>query len=249
MSDLTANKIFFSILATGLVIVGLNSVSGAFFHTGEGHGHEEAEAAGGVKDCSVFKEYCVAPEGGAGGAAPAEEEKGPIDWGVVLASADIQAGKDVAVKCQQCHHFGKGEGALQGPDLYAVVGRDIASVGDFKYSTGDNSLSALDGVWDYEHLNHFLEGPKRYVTGTAMNFVGIRKEKDRINLIAYLRSNADTPYPLPDPLPPKAEEPTEMAAAEDGAAPAEGVAAEGGDAPAQETAPEGATEAPAPAEH
>ena len=69
-------------------------------------------------------------------------------------------------------------------------------------------------VWDYDHLNHFLAGPKAYVKGTAMGFAGVKKDDERANLIAYLRTLADSPAPLPE------------APAEGAAAPAEGGAAQ-----------------------
>ena len=53
-------------------------------------------------------------------------------------------------------------------------------------------------VWDYDHLNHFLAGPKAYVKGTAMGFAGVKKDDERANLIAYLRTLADSPAPLPE---------------------------------------------------
>ena len=43
-----------------------------------------------------------------------------------------------------------------------------------------------------------------------MSFAGLRSEKDRINLIAYLRSNADAPAAIPAPKP--AEKAAEAAA-------------------------------------
>ncbi|MCP4936189.1 MAG: cytochrome c family protein, partial [bacterium] len=52
--------------------------------------------------------------------------------------------------------------------------------------------------WDYATLNGFLYKPKKYVKGTAMGFPGLKKTTDRANIIAYMRSMADTPAPLPE---------------------------------------------------
>jgi cytochrome c len=41
-------------------------------------------------------------------------------------------------------------------------------------------------VWDAETLDGFLEKPKKYLKGTKMSFAGLKKEKDRANVIAYL---------------------------------------------------------------
>ena len=64
----------------------------------------------------------------------------------------------------------------------------------FGYS---KALVAMGGNWDYEALNGFLANPKRYLKGTKMAFAGIKKAKDRANLIVYLRSLSETPKPLP----------------------------------------------------
>ncbi len=38
--------------------------------------------------------------------------------------------------------------------------------------------------------------PKKYIEGTKMSFVGLKKEKDRANVILYLRSFSDNPAPI-----------------------------------------------------
>jgi cytochrome c len=230
MSDLGFNKIAFCVLGTGLMLIGLNEASHAFFHTEK---HE--------KD-AYFVEVAEAPAGGG-----AVVEEGPRDLGTLLAAADPIAGKEVAVKCQQCHVFVEGGAPLQGPSLYGIVGRDVASVAGFKYSTGAGSLEDLEGNWDYEKLDHFIERPKKFRPATAMNFLGIAKTTDRMNLIAYLRTlTAGEPLPLPAPLPPQATAaPAEGAVPTDPSAPAQGEA--GVPAPATATPAPGAPAAPASA--
>ena len=52
--------------------------------------------------------------------------------------------------------------------------------------------------WSYEDLNAFLAGPAQYARGTKMNFAGLRKATDRADMIVYMRSLADSPFPLPE---------------------------------------------------
>ena len=205
MSDLGFNKIAFCVLGTGLALIGLNEASHALFHTTH---HEKPGYAVEV------------PEAATGGVTVVE---GPRDYGTLLLAADIAKGEEQHKKCLQCHTFGQGGADLQGPNLFGVLGRDIASHGTFKYSAGKGSLSEYEGAWTYENLDHFIERPKGFAPGTAMNFAGINSRltglQDRMNLIAYLRTLGSESIPLPAPLPPTAL--TDGAApAADGAVPA-----------------------------
>jgi len=58
-------------------------------------------------------------------------------------------------------------------------------------------MKAKDGKWTYDDLNKFIASPKGFVPGTAMGFAGIQKDSERADVIAYLRSLADTPAPMP----------------------------------------------------
>ncbi|GIR46142.1 MAG: cytochrome c family protein [Hyphomicrobiales bacterium] len=106
----------------------------------------------------------------------------------LLQTASIEKGVKVAKKCVSCHSFDIGGANKIGPALWGIVDRDIAASTGFNYSS---ALSGKDGIWDYEALNGFLENPKKYATGTNMAFAGLRKAKDRANIIAYLDSLKD----------------------------------------------------------
>ena len=126
----------------------------------------------------------------ASAAAPA----GPEPVLALLASADLAAGQKLAKKCTACHVFEKGGANKTGPALWNIVNADKGGADGFGYS---QALADFGGVWDYESLNAFLYKPKAYISGTKMNFAGFKKPKDRANMIAYLRSTADSPAPLP----------------------------------------------------
>ncbi|MGH1479137.1 MAG: c-type cytochrome [Geminicoccales bacterium] len=113
----------------------------------------------------------------------------------MIADADVAAGEKVSKKCKACHVFDEGGKNKLGPALWGIVGRDIASHEGFNYS---GALAELEGDWTYETLDAFLAAPKTYVSGTKMVFAGVKKEGDRANLIAYLRTLAAEPAPLAD---------------------------------------------------
>ena len=129
----------------------------------------------------------------AAAAAPAQELP-PI--GPKLAGANVEAGKAIFQKqCFTCHTVDKGGANKVGPNLWDLVNRPIAEHEGFSYSA---ALSEKKGQgWNYEHLNSFLISPKTYAPGTKMSFAGISKDAERADVIAYLRSLADEPAPLP----------------------------------------------------
>ena len=58
-------------------------------------------------------------------------------------------------------------------------------------------MKAKGGTWTFDDLNKFITNPKGFVPGTAMGFAGIQKDSERADVIAYLRTLADNPAPLP----------------------------------------------------
>lgn len=163
-------------LATVFVVMTLGLASDGIFH---------------VEDPEVQGFAIEVPEGDTATAEVAEEEElAPIT--PLLASADAGAGEGVFRKCQSCHNVEAGAGNKVGPNLHNVVGRDIASVDDFGYSSA--LVAYGEGKqWTHEELNGFLLKPKEWVPGTSMGYNGLSSEDDRANLIAYLRANTDNP--------------------------------------------------------
>ena len=151
----------------------------------------EAAAPAGAED----SEASPAEEAAAGAPAPTEESGAAANPVLaMLAEADAEAGSKVARKCKACHSLEKGGPNKVGPPLWDIVGRPVASVEGFAYS---DALRNLGGEWTYERLEAFIRSPRDVAPGTKMSFAGIRKEQDRANLLAYLRTLSDDPKPLP----------------------------------------------------
>ena len=117
-----------------------------------------------------------------------------LSFAELLAAADEKRGQKVAKACAACHSFDKGGRTKMGPNLWGVVGRDVASMEGFNYS---DAMKAKGGKWGYDELNEFITKPRAVVKGTKMSFSGIKKAEDRAALIKWLRSLSDDPYPLP----------------------------------------------------
>lgn len=184
MSDLGFNKIAGAVLATGLVILGVRIGSETLFHS------EAPETPG-----YAIEVAAETPEAGA--AAP----EVPPDWGTVLASADVAAGMTISGKCASCHTFHKGEPDGAGPNLWGVVGRKPGTKAGYAYSPAMTGEGGKIPAWDYEHLYEYLKAPQAYVQGTKMTFVGLKKQDERINMIAWLRQQSDSPAAIPAPRP------------------------------------------------
>jgi cytochrome c len=186
MDSFEWNKIIGAVLGTAIFIFVVKTVAEVVYEPE--HPAKAGYIVEGVSEPSA---------GGAAPAAPAVEVA--PDWGTVLASADVDAGKSIANRCEQCHTLGKGEPNKIGPNLYGVVGAARGEGRDgFSFSS---AMKAKGGTWTFDELFHFLKSPAVYIPGTKMSFAGLRSEKDRINLIAYLRTNSDSPVPIPAPKP------------------------------------------------
>ena len=216
-----------ALLGTVFVLMSVSIASEGIFHSGA----PEKEG------------FAIVAEEAGGEEAGGAEAVAAVPIAALLASADAGAGEAVFKKCASCHTSEKGGPNKVGPGLWDVVNRPIASHEGFSYSAAMTAFSeGQKVVWDYEHLNGFLLAPKKHVPGTAMGFAGLKKDDERANLIAYLRTLSDNPAPLPTASAEGAD--AGGAAATDDAAPADGAATQGSAGTANEgatTPSEGAT--------
>ena len=99
-------------------------------------------------------------------------------------AADVEAGKTEFKKCALCHTNEAGKNKI-GPSLFGVVGRKSASVDNYSYS---EAMKKFDHTWDPETLDKYLADPRAVVPNTKMIFPGIKDEKERQDVIAYLET-------------------------------------------------------------
>jgi cytochrome c len=181
----------------------------------------------------------AAPAAGGGGEA---KPAGPAPIEPLLASANVQDGDQYAHRvCVACHTFDKGGKPGVGPNLYGVVGGPHDHEQGFNYSPAMEKFKGQP--WTFDALNHWLYKPSIYAPGTRMSFAGITNDKQRADVIAYLRSLAENPLPLPKPEEGKASGGSNSTSAAQPNAPAASSQPSG--APGQGPAAGGSASAPA----
>jgi cytochrome c len=204
MDSFELNKIIGAILGTLLFVMGAGFLAEAIYHPieGRGPGYDLPEAEGAAH----------------GGEA---EPEVVVDIGTLLAAASVEQGEGVARRCAACHTFTEGGGNKAGPELFGVAGRQIASHAGYAYSPALQARASE--AWTYENLDAFLLSPKGFAPDTKMGFGGLKDDRERANMIAYLASITPGAPAFPAPAPAAPAE-GETAAADPAAPAAEGEA-------------------------
>ena len=169
------NQIIAAIVLTFVIIVGINKSSDYIYKV------EAPKAVFNVETKTASQDT-------------EKKETGSIDVKVLLAMGDLDHGKKIFSACKSCHSIKEGGGNKIGPALWAVLGRPLGTVNDYKYS---KALAGFGGEWNFETMNLFLIKPKDYIKGTKMGYAGLKKEKDRASVILYLNQNSSNPLQLP----------------------------------------------------
>lgn len=176
MDELGFNKIAAAVLATALGYMGIKELAHAVIHV----------------EAASKPAYALAIPEAAGAVVEIELPFPQADW---IAAMDAERGAKVFKKCTSCHNADDGGANGTGPNLWNVVGAPAAKHAGFGYSSAFQSSGV---TWDYESLDAYLTRPTKYISGTAMNFVGLKKDKDRAAVIEYMRQASSNPLPKPE---------------------------------------------------
>jgi cytochrome c len=165
-------------LFSGIVALGLSSISGRYFQADKNPRPEQmGHTIAGV----------VSSDSGAAAVEPIANR---------LAKADPAKGEAIFKKCTSCHTINQGGANGIGPNLYHVVGEAIGQgVNGFAFS---DAVKGIGGNWDFDKLDKWLTSPKAMANGTKMTFAGLDDPQDRANVIAYLDAQgSNIPFPKP----------------------------------------------------
>ena len=97
-------------------------------------------------------------------------------------SCDVEAGKKQFNKCVACHSTEAGV-HMMGPSVHGLMSRKVGTAAGFLYSP---AMEEANFQWTEDTLSAFLKSPMQYVPGTSMPFGGIKKIKQRQNLVCFI---------------------------------------------------------------
>ena len=122
------------------------------------------------------------------------------------ASADLigdpaRGGTHFDRQCKTCHQIGPGATNRVGPVLSNIFGRRAGAVSGFPYSKSIARMGSDGLTWTLQTLDAYIENPKALVSGTRMNYRGLKDDTDRADLLAYLRDFSDQPGNIPESEP------------------------------------------------
>lgn len=119
---------------------------------------------------------------------------GAVTGSAATASAqDTETGKRVFARCAVCHGIGEAKKPL-GPTLNGLIGRTAGTEPDYLAKGGSGYSKAMiaagEGglVWDEASLDEYLVDGKAKVPGNKMAFGGMKDEKARADVIAYIKT-------------------------------------------------------------
>ena len=99
-------------------------------------------------------------------------------------TGDPAAGARAFAQCRTCHVTTAGVNRI-GPSLHSVIGRPVASIAGFNYSS---ALKKFGGSWTPARLTAYLASPRTTVPGTRMAYAGLKGLQQQADILAYLKT-------------------------------------------------------------
>jgi len=177
MDGFELNKIIAAILATVVVVFGINKVTDIIFTPDK-------------PQQSAYKVEKIEPTL----ASSSNTGQAAVGINELLAMGTVEHGEKVFKRCSACHMIAAGGKNMIGPNLWSILGKQTGVASGYKYS---KALAAYGKEWSFEEMNGFLIKPSAHIKGTKMAFAGLKKEKDRASVILYMNSKSDKPLPTP----------------------------------------------------
>lgn len=107
---------------------------------------------------------------------------------VPATAQDAGRGQALADPCLACHTVTADEEPGPGPTFAGVAGAKAGTRPGFEYSDAFQAANANGVIWTDAALNRFLANPAGEVKNNKMAYPGIANERDRLDIIAYLKT-------------------------------------------------------------
>jgi cytochrome c len=104
-------------------------------------------------------------------------------------TASQDKGERLFRQCVACHRIDDTGKHKTGPNLYGIIGKSAGMVEGFNYSKANKEA---DVIWTPDVMDEYLTNPRAFMPGTRMSYAGLRREDDRIEVIAYLMAKSAT---------------------------------------------------------
>jgi cytochrome c len=106
------------------------------------------------------------------------------------AEGDVKKGEKVFKKCKICHQVGPKAKPGVGPVMNGIIGRKAATSETFvkKYSAAMKAKGEEGLIWTEENIAKYIADPKAFLPKNKMAFIGLKKEQDRADVIAYIKT-------------------------------------------------------------
>ena len=177
MDGFELNKIIAAVIATVVVVFGINKFTDILFQPDK-------------PQQSAYKVEKIEPAL----AVASATGQAPVGVNELLAMGSIEHGEKVFKRCSACHMIAAGGKNMIGPNLWSIIGKKTGADPNYKYS---KALAAYGKEWTFGEMNGFLIKPSAHIKGTKMAFAGLKKEKDRASVILFMNSKSDSPLPTP----------------------------------------------------
>ena len=115
--------------------------------------------------------------------APAADE---VDFATLMETANPDRGRRLYIQCRACHTLIADGNQLLGPNLRGFMDRPAGAAPGYEYS---EALLAAELAWTPETLDRWMLSPSEVIPGNKMIFAGIRKARDRADLVAWLQQS------------------------------------------------------------
>jgi len=100
-------------------------------------------------------------------------------------SGDVERGeRTFNQQCKLCHTVEKGGANKVGPNLFGMFGRKAGTAEGFSFSS---AMQKSGIAWDDKTLAEYLADPKNRLPGGKMVYMGLKKQDQLDDVIAYLK--------------------------------------------------------------